>query len=82
MDVHGAFVHATNMRSDLTSMKGFEWMVKDVQKLCDVIEGVGEGESSEEHEDFDILKQSPVLDNRFKLEIGMHEAASSHQMHR
>ena len=63
-------------------MKGFEWMVKDVQKLCDVIEGAGEDESSEDHEDFDILKQSPVLDNRFKLEIGIQRAASLHQMHR
>ncbi|TRM68172.1 hypothetical protein BD626DRAFT_450521 [Schizophyllum amplum] len=49
---------------------GFEWMVKDVQKLCDVIEGVDvDAATADEHEDFDILKQSPVLDSRFKLEI-------------
>ncbi|KAL1680779.1 hypothetical protein EV122DRAFT_261984 [Schizophyllum commune] len=75
---HPGTLGRTSSRTGMSSMEentrqwtfmGFEWMVKDVQKLCDVIEGVVEDESSEEHEDFDILKQSPVLDNRFKLEI-------------
>ncbi|KAG5654630.1 hypothetical protein H0H81_011605 [Sphagnurus paluster] len=47
--------------------QGFEWVVRDIHKLKDFVEGdPTEGEDP----DFDILKQSPMLgDNKFKLEI-------------
>ncbi|KAG6910940.1 hypothetical protein DXG01_005994 [Tephrocybe rancida] len=47
---------------------GFEWVVRDVHKLRDFVEGV-DGPDIENTE-FEILKQSPMLgDNKFKLEI-------------
>lgn len=49
---------------------GFEWAVRDVHKLRNFVEGLGEEAIEEESSDFEILKQSPVLgDSKFKLEI-------------
>ncbi|KAJ4479314.1 hypothetical protein J3R30DRAFT_3477488 [Lentinula aciculospora] len=56
---------------------GFEWVVRDVHKLRDFVEGVlslgsveGEDSTPIEADDFDILKHSPVIgDGKFKLEI-------------
>ena len=49
--------------------QGFEWLVRDVHRLRDLVEGVDAVEV--ENPDFEILKQSPMLgDNKFKLEIG------------
>lgn len=48
------------------SFVGFEWLVRGVHKLRDLVEGTIEIENP----DFEILKQSPMLgDNKFKLEI-------------
>ncbi|KAG6817842.1 hypothetical protein H0H87_001674 [Tephrocybe sp. NHM501043] len=64
--------HRGNIQEDSTrqwSFMGFEWAVRDVHRLRDVVEGVGAPDT--ENSDFDILKQSPMLgDNKFKLEIG------------
>ncbi|KIY69745.1 hypothetical protein CYLTODRAFT_372187 [Cylindrobasidium torrendii FP15055 ss-10] len=47
---------------------GFEWIVRDLQKLRDHLEG--EQPTTHNDDDFDILKQSPMMgDNKFKLEI-------------
>ncbi|KAJ3799207.1 hypothetical protein GGU11DRAFT_679953 [Lentinula aff. detonsa] len=56
---------------------GFEWVVRDVRKLRNFVEGFlssepveGEDATSIEADDFDILKHSPVIgDGKFKLEI-------------
>ncbi|KAF8897756.1 hypothetical protein BD779DRAFT_1492351 [Infundibulicybe gibba] len=60
---------------------GFEWTIREVHKLRDHIEGapldpddgpqrLGEPRPPSEHNDFEILRQSPMLgDNKFKLEI-------------
>ncbi|KAJ3754210.1 hypothetical protein EV360DRAFT_96688 [Lentinula raphanica] len=56
---------------------GFEWVVRDVRKLRNFVEGFPSTESAEsedatpiEADDFDILKHSPVIgDGKFKLEI-------------
>ncbi|KAG6830314.1 hypothetical protein H0H92_001249 [Tricholoma furcatifolium] len=51
----------------LTRRQGFEWVVRDVHKLRDFVEGLNK---DIENTDFDVLKQSPMLgDNKFKLEI-------------
>ncbi|KAF9006518.1 hypothetical protein BDQ17DRAFT_1351883 [Cyathus striatus] len=68
------------------SFMGFEWVVRDVHKLRDYIEGTDpiDPEATEtdipdiEQTNFDILKQSPVLgDNKFKLEIVITTSDSS-----
>ncbi|THV08322.1 hypothetical protein K435DRAFT_641597 [Dendrothele bispora CBS 962.96] len=55
---------------------GFEWTVRNVAKLRDYVEGIGneatEGseDSSNADVDFEVLKLSPIMgDNKFKLEI-------------
>ncbi|KAJ6539616.1 hypothetical protein B0H19DRAFT_1179835 [Mycena capillaripes] len=57
------------------SFMGFEWVVRDVHKLRDYVEGV-EPESTEDEgsatgpDNFEILKQAPLIgDDKFKLEI-------------
>lgn len=61
------------------SPQAFEWVVRDVHRLKDYIEGPDtvdtSGESNEalsiELEYFELLKESPVIgDGKFKLEIG------------
>lgn len=53
--------------------QAFEWVVRDVSKLKDFVEGpeiVEDGQESSQ-DDFEILKESPMMgDGRFKLEIG------------
>ncbi|TFK71759.1 hypothetical protein BDN72DRAFT_764405 [Pluteus cervinus] len=50
---------------------GFEWVVRDVHKLRDYIEGLPPSDdNTAEQDDPEILKESPMLgDNKFKLEI-------------
>jgi len=63
----------------LCLLQAFEWIVRDIHKLRDFVEG----QQSEVHDngeerprmpgqdDFEILKESPHLgDGKFKLEIG------------
>ncbi|KAJ7653478.1 hypothetical protein B0H17DRAFT_1100681 [Mycena rosella] len=58
------------------SFVGFEWLVRDVHKLRNFVEGAEPDNTEEEQEsatgpdDFEILKQSPMIgDDKFKLEI-------------
>lgn len=49
------------------AFQAFEWIVRDVERLKEYVEGVNEGDCDE----FEILKESPMLgDGKFKLEIG------------
>ncbi|KAJ6515615.1 hypothetical protein C8R45DRAFT_957117 [Mycena sanguinolenta] len=54
---------------------GFEWVVRDVRKLRDFVEGVNDTTESEDGsmiglDDFEILKLAPLVgDDKFKLEI-------------
>ncbi|EKM80004.1 hypothetical protein AGABI1DRAFT_120042 [Agaricus bisporus var. burnettii JB137-S8] len=50
---------------------GLEWTVRDVQKLHDFIEGDGRSATTnqDQNEEFDILKQSHIMGDKFKLEI-------------
>ncbi|KAJ3934548.1 MAG: hypothetical protein NXY57DRAFT_889933 [Lentinula lateritia] len=53
---------------------GFEWVVRDICKLRNFVEGFpspeGHDATPSEADDFDILKHSPVIgDGKFKLEI-------------
>lgn len=77
----------TNVLNVLVYYQGFEWVVRDVAKLRDFIEGSPEPELSPEDnsnpnspvaEDFDILKHSPVIgDGKFKLEIARNGSTAS-----
>ncbi|KAJ7498663.1 hypothetical protein FB451DRAFT_1202660 [Mycena latifolia] len=58
------------------SFFGFEWVVRDVHKLRDFVEGIEPNNREEEQgsatepDDFEILKHSPMIgDDKFKLEI-------------
>ncbi|KAF6762143.1 hypothetical protein DFP72DRAFT_1061420 [Ephemerocybe angulata] len=53
------------------SLTGFEWVVKNVSKLRDFVEGVApaDGEPLLTADDFELLKQSPTLGDKYKLEI-------------
>jgi hypothetical protein len=59
------------------SSKAFEWVVQDVRKLRNFVEGRGPDETADgrdgpEPDDFEILRESPMLgDGKYKLEIGM-----------
>ncbi|TFK28868.1 hypothetical protein FA15DRAFT_664954 [Coprinopsis marcescibilis] len=56
------------------SITGFEWAIKDVTKLREFVEGIssGEGQNTLTADDFDLLKQSPLLgDNKYKLEVAL-----------
>lgn len=58
-------------------VQAFEWVVRDVRKLKEYVEGREDEEdatvSTAENDDFEILKESPMMgDGKFKLEIGMH----------
>ncbi|SJL02149.1 uncharacterized protein ARMOST_05475 [Armillaria ostoyae] len=66
---------------------GLEWVIRDIRKLRDYIEGTENAEPSEninpedsdlaEPDDFEVLKESPVMgDNKFKLEIARSQAPS------
>ena len=56
------------------SFTAFEWLVRDVQRLKDFVEGkdaVGNETENLGPDDFEVLKQSPMLgEDKFKLEIG------------
>ncbi|KAJ7129390.1 hypothetical protein C8R44DRAFT_615450 [Mycena epipterygia] len=57
------------------SFMGFEWIVRDVHKLCAFVEGLEPDNTGDEQgaqaDDFEILKHSPMIgDDKFKLEIG------------
>jgi hypothetical protein len=55
-------------------LQGFEWVVRNVQKLRDYIEGLGDETDSSQDlaDDFEILKSSPTFgDHKFKVEICM-----------
>ncbi|KAF7290979.1 BTB domain-containing protein [Mycena chlorophos] len=54
------------------SFMGFEWVVRDVHKLRDFVEGIVESEDGAELEadSFEVLKGAPLIgDDKFKLEI-------------
>jgi hypothetical protein len=61
----------------LNFLQAFEWIVRDVHKLRDFVEGHEHTDSQQGaqnvngHGDFEVLKESPILgDGKFKLEIG------------
>ncbi|KAF9450142.1 hypothetical protein P691DRAFT_758411 [Macrolepiota fuliginosa MF-IS2] len=53
------------------SLTGLEWTVRDVQKLRDFVEGDGQmaAASQSQIDEFEVLKQSPIMGDKFKLEI-------------
>jgi hypothetical protein len=61
-------------------LQAFEWVVHDVGKLRDFVEGRGldetvDGRGGPDRDDFEILRESPMLgDGKYKLEIGMWHA--------
>jgi hypothetical protein len=57
--------------------QAFEWVVQDVGKLRDFVEGTDLGENpdgraeADRRGEFEILRESPMLgDGKYKLEIG------------
>ena len=65
----------------LHTVQAFEWVVRDVRKLKEFVEcrEVPEGQegngSVAQNDDFEILKESPLMgDGKFKLEIGMNDS--------
>jgi hypothetical protein len=62
--------------------QAFEWVVHDVQKLRDFVEGrspedAADGRGGPDRDDFEILKESPTLgEGKYKLEIGMKKAGA------
>lgn len=47
--------------------------MRDAQKLRDFVEGDGQsttGASQSQIDEFEVLKQSPIMGDKFKLEIG------------
>lgn len=59
-------------------LQAFEWVVHDVGKLRDFVEGRGLDEAVDDgpdRDDFEFLRESPMLgDGKYKLEIGMWHA--------
>ncbi|KDQ64397.1 hypothetical protein JAAARDRAFT_117915 [Jaapia argillacea MUCL 33604] len=60
----------------------FEWVVRDVSKLKKFVEDEADqddtADSAAVHEDFEILRDSPLLgDGKFKLEIGEYQSAGT-----
>jgi hypothetical protein len=57
--------------------QAFEWVVHDVQKLRDFVEGrspedAADGRDGPDRDDFGVLRESPTLgEGKYKLEIGM-----------
>ncbi|KAG6821523.1 hypothetical protein H0H93_000032 [Arthromyces matolae] len=69
--VHKQSFCTPQLISMLHLVKGFEWIVRDLHKLRDFVEGVEGEPPNTENCDFEVLKHSPMLgDNKFKLEIG------------
>lgn len=65
VDFHSEFAVASPSHPYLTSLKGFEWLVRDVDKLRDHIEG--EESDIDQDEVFEILKESPMMgDNKVR----------------
>ncbi|KAF8076622.1 hypothetical protein FPV67DRAFT_1472097, partial [Lyophyllum atratum] len=65
-----ASASTNNIQEDSTrqwSFMGFEWAVRDVHKLRDYVESIDATET--ENPEFEILKQSPMVGDKFKLEI-------------
>ena len=65
------------------ALQAFEWVIRDVSKLkefveCrEVLEG-REGATAAQNDDFEILKESPLMgDGKFKLEIGMDDVSQT-----
>ena len=62
--------------------QAFEWVVPDVRKLRDFVEGRspedavdGRSGSDRDRDAFGVLRESPTLgDGKYKLEIGMQQA--------
>jgi hypothetical protein len=60
--------------------QAFEWVVHDVGKLRDFVEGRNpedavDGRGASGHDAFGVLRESPTLgDGKYKLEIGMKQA--------
>jgi hypothetical protein len=61
--------------------QAFEWVVHDVRKLRDFVEGRSpedavDGRGGSDRDAFGVLRESPTLgDGKYKLEIGMRHAA-------
>lgn len=71
MVVYGVFRSFQTLRVIFMqrTLQGFEWVVRDVHKLRDYLEGVDSIDLN--NPDFEILKDSPMLGGHtFKLEIG------------
>ncbi|KAF5364175.1 hypothetical protein D9756_000336 [Leucocoprinus leucothites] len=53
------------------SFTGLEWIVRDVQKLRYFVEGDGQNTTTAQSQidEFEILRQSPIMGDKFKLEI-------------
>jgi len=57
----------------------FEWLVHDVRKLRDFVEGrtsedAVDGRGGPDRDDFGVLRESPTLgDGKYKLEISMRQ---------
>ena len=62
--------------------QAFEWVVYDIRKLRDFVEGrspedAADGRSGPDREEFGVLRESPTLgDGKYKLEIGMKQVGS------
>ncbi|KAH8830411.1 hypothetical protein DL96DRAFT_1592760 [Flagelloscypha sp. PMI_526] len=52
---------------------GFEWAIRDVARLREFVEGPSPDPASpqtqQQQEDFEVLRNSPIINNRFKLEV-------------
>ncbi|KAI0268185.1 hypothetical protein BC834DRAFT_821689 [Gloeopeniophorella convolvens] len=83
----GAQVAASASLDDLTrhwSFTAFEWVVQDVTKLRDLVEGRGpdeaesDGSRTPDRDEFELLRESPMLgDGKYKLEIGKDRSCPS-----
>jgi hypothetical protein len=76
------------LSSCLHKFQAFEWIVRDVSKLKEFVEEREVTEGQEEsglvvkNDDFEILKESPLMgDGKFKLEIGMNNSHPLYAYH-
>lgn len=63
-------LNGPNFQEDNTrhwSFLGFEWSIFDVARLRNFVEG--EPSEGQVQDDFEVLRNSPIINNRFKLEV-------------
>lgn len=63
-------VQADRINFILNHIQAFEWIVHDVSKLKEFVESAVSDKNDAIPDEFEILKESPLLDGKFKLEIG------------